>query len=412
MKEEEKIINREASDKSKGFRLQKLRMIELILDELKNKKNVLVYGAVEFYEDVLIHKGSSSNSETTLEEDKNYNPNTAFTINHKIVLNTLVSFIDLWLFKTELDPNSRFVFYATNKIGKEQETKFSKSQGLVFPDTPILELLAQKKISEDGLINIVKSNVLKEYANQYKETPNRIKGVEKLRNNDWLKFLSIIDWNFNQEDDKSLKAKIISKIEHSDLFNTSLKGKAEIIFNELIELVDERQNCKSFADRVLNCADVKNAFLKAELDRTEAKSEDFVWKQWETLTPPETRNLVEKIKSVSNGYSSKGLRLKNLKASRGLLSTKEFEKDKKFLSLRYRIYEACLEKLSEYELSNETEESEINSIFKQLISFATVEIDKLKVNYNYYNVCKEDIIEGIVYELFESCFLAFDQYEE
>lgn len=409
MTKEDVTINREASDKSKGFRLQKLRMIQLILDELENQNNVLVFGAVEFFEDVFIHKGSSDTSETSLEEDKNYNPSSSFTINHPIVLNTLVSFIDLWLFKIELDPNARFVFYSTNRIGKERETEFSKSKNLILPSEPVLELLQKNKLSTNGLLDIVKANLLNEYESQYNaKNPRRIIGLENLKDEDWMNFLNQIDWNFNQLDDKDLKSSILEQIKKSRLFNSNLKAKEEVIFNELIELVDERQNCNSFSDRLLNCADVKNAFLKAELDKTVAKTEDFVWKQWAKLTPPETRNLIEKIQSVSKNYSQKGIRIKNLKASRGLLSTKEYEKDKKFLSIRYRIYEACLVKLDEYDISNKSTEVEINSIFNQLIDYATAEIDKLKVNYNYYNICKADIIEGVVYELFESCYLAFD----
>lgn len=409
MTEENSIIDREASEKTKGFRLQKLRMLELIIDELEIHENILVYGAVEFYEDVLIHSGSKTDSETKLEEDKNYNPNSAFTLNSPSILNTFVSFLDLWLFKTELDPNTRFVFYSTNKIGKERETEFSKKEGLLFPETPVLNLLSEKKLLEPGFLKIVRKIVQNEYKEQYKvKNPKRITSIESLRDEDWLIFLSQIDWNFNEQDDKILKGIVLDKIKKSKLFNVSLEGKEEIIFNELIEKVDERQHCKIFSDRLLNCSDVRNAFLRAELGIANPRTEDFVWKQWEKLSPPETRNLIEKIQAVSKSYSNKNIRLKTLKASRGILTNKEYEKDKKFLSIRYRVYEACVEKLAEYELNNEISEDEINIIFDDLILFGLKKIEQLQANYNYYNIGKEDIIEGVVYELFESCFLAFD----
>lgn len=409
MIEKNTIINREASEKTKGFRLQKLRMLELIIDELEVHENILVYGAVEFYEDVFIHSASIANSETKLEEDKNYNPDTAFTLNSPSILNTFVSFLDLWLFKTELDPNTRFVFYATNKIGKERETEFSNKIGLVFPMVPVLELLSQKKLFEPGLLNTIQKIVQNEYKEQYKaKNPKRISSIEKLRDEDWLRFLNQIDWNFNEQDDKILKNIVLEKITKSKLFRVSLIGKEEIIFNELIEKVEERQNCKNFSDRFLYCSDVRNAFLKAELGLASPRTEDFVWKQWEKLSPPETRNLIEKIQSVRKDYSIKNIRLKTLKASRGILTNKEYEKDKKFLSIRYRVYEACVEKLAEYDLNKEISEDEINSIIDDLISFGLRKVEQLQANYNYYNIGKEDIIEGIVYELFESCFLAFD----
>lgn len=409
MADKDSIINREASEKTKGFRLQKIRMLELIIDELENHENILVYGAVEFYEDVLIHTGSISDSETKLEENKNYNPDSSFTLNSPPILNTFVSFLDLWLFKIQLDPNTRFVFYATNKIGKERETDFSKKEGLVFPETPILELLSEKKFFESGLLEIIQKTVHNEYSKQYEnKNPAKITSVERLKDEDWLLFLNQIDWNFNEQDDKALKYIVLEKITKSKLFNVNLAGKEEIIFNELIEKIDERQHCKSFSDRLLNCSDVKNAFMKAQLGLANPKTEDFVWKQWKKLSPPGNRNLIEKIQSVRKDYSIKEVRLKTLKASRGILTNKEYEKDKKFLSIRYRIYEACVEKLAEYDLNKDIPEDEINSIFDELISYGLAKIEQLQANYNYYNIGKDDIIEGIVYELFESCFLAFD----
>ena len=46
-------INREASDKTKGFRLQKVRAIELMLKSINKDTDSVFYTAIENVEDVL-----------------------------------------------------------------------------------------------------------------------------------------------------------------------------------------------------------------------------------------------------------------------------------------------------------------------------------------------------------------------
>jgi len=95
-------INREAADTSKGFRLQKIRAIKLMLDSIKNDADAVFFTAVENVEDVS-HQVVENGVETTYyEEDKNYDTSGNFTIFSPPVRNTLVSFFDIYLgqFKT------------------------------------------------------------------------------------------------------------------------------------------------------------------------------------------------------------------------------------------------------------------------------------------------------------------------
>lgn len=82
------IIDRDASDKTKGFRLQKIRAIKHMLDEIENPQNVMFYASIEVQEDVSIVKISNRETSTYLEEDKNYDEDTNFTLFSSAILNT------------------------------------------------------------------------------------------------------------------------------------------------------------------------------------------------------------------------------------------------------------------------------------------------------------------------------------
>ncbi len=61
-------INREASDKTKGFRLQKLRAIKLMLETLEGQETTIFYTAIEDVEDVSHTKLSGEGVEKYYEE--------------------------------------------------------------------------------------------------------------------------------------------------------------------------------------------------------------------------------------------------------------------------------------------------------------------------------------------------------
>ena len=94
------IINRDAADKTKGFRLQKLRAAKLLLEASSENSYVnFYYAAIEVEEDVTIIKTIDFNTEQIIEEDKNFSPDSNFTIFSNAVLNTLVSFFDIYIRK-------------------------------------------------------------------------------------------------------------------------------------------------------------------------------------------------------------------------------------------------------------------------------------------------------------------------
>ena len=65
-------INREASDKTKGFRLQKVRAIELMLKSINKDTDSVFYTAIENVEDVSHWHVEDNSQKNYYEEDKNY----------------------------------------------------------------------------------------------------------------------------------------------------------------------------------------------------------------------------------------------------------------------------------------------------------------------------------------------------
>ena len=87
------IIKREASDKTKGFRLQKMRAIRLMLDELNNVSKKIFYTAIENVEDVSHTTIDQSGVAQYYEEDKNYAKGKNFTLFTDAVKTLLLVFL-------------------------------------------------------------------------------------------------------------------------------------------------------------------------------------------------------------------------------------------------------------------------------------------------------------------------------
>lgn len=400
------IINREASEKTKGFRLQKLRAIELILDSAEKSDRAFVSAATEYKEDVYLKTYDENNTNEHLEENKNYDSDTSFTLNSRQILNTLVAFIDLYI-RWERSNNIVFGFYSTNNIGKEKSTERTNRLGIVFPDEPILQKLSEKKI-DDKIIQIIQKLLLTEYNLQYDEKGyfSVIKNFDLI---DWTIFINKIDWKFEQPNEELLENIVLNKIKNSRLFNHRLLNKEKIILSQLIDLFDTKQNVLDKTERFVNTSDVKVVFLVTESkENAEFKASDPVFKMWYGLAPSDKRNIAEKINDVCSNFDKQQLANLVRKVSRFRYESDQFSSDKSFQSLKYRIFECCLDKLL-FLLKNDS-----GSINEELIhEWITILKDEARRNINdlskdyYYSLKSDTVIEGIILELFDHCYLTF-----
>ncbi|GBC63430.1 hypothetical protein DENIS_4424 [Desulfonema ishimotonii] len=221
-------IDREAGDSGKGFRLQLIRAIKLMLNTIKQNSNAVFFTAIENLEDVFHQTIDNGEINNYFEEDKNYDVNGNFTIFSPPVINTLVSFFDIYIDQFRTSNNVFLGFYTTRNIGKERKSKLENGSEISLPEKPILDIVKDIENTPEGVLDTVKKILVEEYIAQYK---NKSKtghlDTLKLQTSDkFCDFLSKITWNFGQEDETDLKKTVLKDIENSPLYNQCrfLKG--------------------------------------------------------------------------------------------------------------------------------------------------------------------------------------------
>lgn len=404
-------INREASDKSKGFRLQKFRAAFLILDAFEKNERAHVYAAIEFIEDVFF-KNADLEDGSQFEESKYYAPDSSFTIASNEVLNTLISFVDIY-FKFQCNSKKfRVGFYSTNKVGKENVSARTKALGINLPSKAVLLLLKSRDFSDPKLLETVKQFVTDEYRKQYAGlNKGNLDALLLFVDTDWMDFLSCIDWQFGQMDDVALKEEIKKKIRTSKYFNTEMSGKEELVLNQILELFESRQNAVDPFDKFVYGSDVKLCFKEVEGGlRGYIRLDDPVWNDWRRLPPPtDKRSLQEKILAVCSSYGKK--KLQNLARKVGAARTVEdhFPDPNLYHSVKYRIFDRCEELLiteiceEDFTLTDE----QVDLLIEKLTNAATSHVSELRSTYKYeFNM--EAMVAGIVLDLLNECFISFD----
>jgi hypothetical protein len=403
-------INREAGDKLKGPRLQKLRCVSLVLDAIEKSVKPHIYAAVEHKEDVYINNIGEGTE--YLEQDKNYDVGSKFTFNSPEVTNCMVSFCDMWVEYVVKSKDVYLGFYSTNEIGKEKTTQTITALNIDLPDEPILELLQNKIFDDSKLIPAVKALVIAEYRKQYDDdNPGYVGTLENFTNDDWKKLLSAIDWKFGESAEEELQAIVLEKIKKCKFFNYTFLGKEETILRNLMDLLDERQCVTDLLGKFVNSSDVQLEFMKIT-SVIDDKTDDPIYKIWESLPEPvDKRNILDKIKAVCSAPNERRLQMYARRTASSRILQDDKVNDKSFSSLRYRVYEKCEEELGTY-LKNLPSGAlgdldEIDKLFAFLYKVAISHANIMAGDFKY-SLRSKPIIEGIVLELFDSCYLAMN----
>ncbi|MGS0545530.1 hypothetical protein HXW87_19060 [Pseudomonas sp. Y5-11] len=407
------IINRDAADKTKGFRLQKLRAATLLLRAANDLSNVnFYYAAIEAEEDVTIIKTVNSITDQMIEEDKNYSPDSNFTIHSEAVLNTLVSFFDIYIGKWHRSPSTVFTFsfYTTTNFGKEKKKELADRTIIELPDRPILEILQSSSDIPDNIASVVKTILLVEYKKQYEKIPGNgyLKALEEIDLEQFKIFLKKISWLSGQEDELELQRSAETLIKCCKYYQLSMSGKEQLILAKILDKIDEKQHFKDFAERFINSAEVELIFKMAESEVSEQLL-DPIWKELQELSANiiDKRNLEEKLLDSCPTYPKSKIATLARKACSS--KTEEEASNKSFLSLKYRVFEACEDYFFDNEkFSNTVNQTSIDATIKSLQKKAADTIEELKKDYTY-TVSNKETINGIVINLIDSCFICFDE---
>lgn len=273
-------INREASDKTKGFILQKLRGIQLSLQSLLDNPKANIRIAIENKGDVFIYGGAWK----MLEENKNYS-STDFSFASHQVLNTLVYFLDYWL---SADVNQSkdivFSFYSTNAIAKESNTKATAAIAITLPVGKILEKLQNKVFDEPHLIDACKKFIISEYKSQYKDNKNNIEKIEAFSDEDWKSFFGLIKWHFDSPENAAVRKEInllITKFAAS--INVNITGKEDLVEAYFAKRLEDNQYETDVLHRFITQEGVENMFRKIGSNEIPADIYRYVFYDYSAL---------------------------------------------------------------------------------------------------------------------------------
>lgn len=404
------MIDREAKGLIKALRLQKLRAVLHLLNHIENNPDEDIAVAIEIIEDVYVLKEDSE----TFEQNKNYDPNSKFTINSEEILNSICSFLDIWV-DNELSESLNFCFLSTNLIGKESNTNRTNRLKLNLPKEKIIEELKsndEARIKAVGLI--VKEIVFDYYKEKYtdnSDSERTINALPFISDESWYGFLKQIDWIFGYVSVEELERLVISKIQSCKYYSKyDNKEQQNQIKANLIDLVEEQTLKKQKHFRLIGLSHVELKFANAIYQRT-GLAIDNVYKLWEKIDKPtDYRNLRDKILAVCPNYNSKKLAQLERTASMAKVSESSLKNSTKYLALKYRVFDFCDRELDKsiIENNNVFTEEEIEKIIDVINKGCLIEFEDLKTQYDY-GISRKGVIFELFIEFIDSCYLSFDK---
>ncbi|MES1178240.1 MAG: hypothetical protein ABUL62_28215 [Myxococcales bacterium] len=402
-------IDRSAAGAAKGPRLQRIRVALFLLEAVAERDNVQAYAAVEAHGDAFLATATADQSNAYSEEDKNYALDGSFTFAADEVLNSVVLFLDQWL-NWKFSKALRFGFYATVSVGKEKNAGRAKQLDLTLPAKPILELLHARDYSDPNLLLCVKALVLCEYEAQYSKgtSAGHIATLKSWDDEFWKDFLALISWMFGEEDEAAAQTRLVDAVKKCRFYNESHEGKEQIIASALIDLLDEKQLCRDFSERFVHASHVELLFLKAAAG--ELTGVDPTWREWQNVpSPTDTRNVGEKFTAACPTLSSGALTRYQRRTAAGLAELEQHSQDKNVIAMRFQIYDVCEEAVAALAgQASALTEAQLDAEIKKLTALALQRVQQRANEYGY-SYKTEAFVQGVVLELFDSCFLAFDR---
>ena len=142
---------------------------------------------------------------------------------------------------------------------------------------------------------------------------------------------------------------------------------------------------------------------------------DPLYVKYNELVREDYRNLKEKIVEISPNYNERKIRFLGRKLSNTILEIDKLTENSKN-ALLYRVFFAANERQLELILEgkDKLEQREVDEWIERYTDYAKEIIDQKSEDYNYPLKSKE-IINGIVLNLLNNCFISFDEkgyYEE
>lgn len=401
-------ISREAGDKTKGFRFQKLRAAIRFLQRVQENSDGQVHCAMELLEDSVLYDGRSA-SLISGEENKYYGSRISF--NSAALRNTLVAFLDLY-FAFARSSELKLGIYASAEVAQERiSANFREQLGLDSKQKhyDILKRLSLGDELDNEEILVAFAIVKAEYFAQYPDTSKGYRALlEAMKQEEFSAFIKSIDWTLTDDSNESLEVTALQLVRTCKYFSHRHLGLEEFILSALLDALEKRSGASAITDRLLSTDSLRNIYNEILLGPTAGeRAEDPAWSEWSEIEKSDFRNLAEKIKAVCPDFSSQIL--KALARSCSLARSVESEGQREMKALLRRILDVCeLHLLTNHAASSTFTQKQILDIIDDLGTVAEHHVATLRGRYRYA-VRDAHSIKGAVLTLFDDCYLAFDE---
>lgn len=401
------VISREAGDKTKGFRFQKLRAAIRFLTRAEANRNGLVHCAMELLEDSVLIDGSDK-ALITGEENKFYGSGLSF--NSSAIKNTLVAFLDLY-FTFQRSSDVKLGIYASATVANERISAEVRA-ALGFEAKQALYGILKKLVDEQALtpeeLQIAFALTKSEYENQYKSNNGGFFPLlQSMPLEEFDTFLKNIDWSISNETNETLEEDALHAIRNSQYFNYRHKGLENYLLASLLNELEKRSGKPSPTDRLLNTDTLRSIFNEMLLGSdVETRVDDPACEKWDGVATNDFRNLQEKILAVCPDFST--AKLKILARVCGLARSVEPEGQREMKGMLRRILDVCETEILSMPSQVSMTEKEVLDAIDHLSTVAENHLASLRGTYRY-RARDHHSVKGSVLTLFDDCFLALDE---
>lgn len=404
-------VNRDASDKYKGFRYQKFRVAIKMLQLIKSNSKKNIIALPESREDghFIDEKGHEH-----LEQDKLYEK--GFSFNSSEIQKTMINFLDNYI-ELKKDPYINFIFFTNTSYVSENQTKKLNQIGLNVLEKPILEYLVEKDFNDD-VVNFISKYLI----HTYRETYNIEEGkpetyhinyltIKKMVHDDWVEFLEKISFKFDESDLETLSQELDKEIKECQFFSAEHFGKENLIKRNLLDVIDERMTQKHVTQKIINVDSVRIIYKEAESMNGELVIDDIYpyWDDVENELEGEVlRNLKEKILTVCPEFKDNTIKRYTREAATVKDEIKRFDK-RQINSLKYRVYESMGKFFDEeFKYKESFTYEHLNEVIRTLRESVVKDLNQLKRDYNY-GVRNDITVQKVAMLLIDECFYSFDE---
>lgn len=401
------VISREAGDKTKGFRFQKLRAAIRFLARAEANRDGLVHCAMELLEDSVLIDGSDT-ALITGEENKFYGSGLSF--NSSAIKNTLVAFLDLY-FTFQRSSDVRLGIYASATVANERiaaEVRAALGYEAKQAQYGILKKLVAGQALTPEELGIAFALTKAEYEGQYKNKKGGfLPLLQSMPLEEFDVFLKNMDWSVSNETNETLEEDALHAIRTSRFFNYRHKGLEGYLLASLLNELEKRSGKPSPPDRLLNTDTLRSIFNEMLLGSAgEARVDDPACEQWDDISTNDFRNLQEKILAVCPSFSP--AKLKTLARICGLARSVEPEGQREMKGMLRRILDVCEAELLSISSPAAMTEKEVLDAIDRLSKVAEQHLASLRGTYRY-RPRDHHSVKGAVLTLFDDCFLALDE---